>query len=49
MTTNLKCGENTNTPSDWQDVASNGNGLTTISFSLRESREGKNPKITFRK
>ena len=48
MTTNLKCGETTNMPTDWQDVASNGNGLTTISFSLSESLEGKNPKITFR-
>ena len=49
MTTSLRCGENTNLPSDWQDVVSNGNGITTISFALSESREGKNPKITFRK
>ena len=49
MTTNLKCGENTNLTTDWQDVASNGSGLTTISFYLRENREGKSPKITFRR
>lgn len=49
MTTGLKCGENTDLPSDWEDVASNGSGLTTISFYLSKSSEGKNPKITFRK
>jgi hypothetical protein len=49
MTTGLKCGENTNTPSDWSSVFSNGSGCTTIEFSLSESREGKYPKITFRK
>ena len=49
MTTGLKCGETNNFPSDWQDVASNGSGTTTISFSLSENMDGKNPKITFRK
>lgn len=49
MTTGLKCGESTNLPSDWGGVVSNGNGLTTIQFSLSANTEGKNPKIIFRK
>ena len=49
MVTHLKCGENNGTSTNWQDVFSNGNGLTTIVFHLSQNTEGKSPKITFRK
>jgi hypothetical protein len=47
MITLIKCGEETNLPSDWQDVSTNGN-MSTINFHLLEY-DGKKPKITFRK
>jgi hypothetical protein len=50
MTTNLKCGETSNMPSDWQDIATNNSMKTsTIEFSLSLDSEDKKPKITFRK
>ena len=47
MVTDLKCGENSDMPSDWSGVSSNGN-RTMISFHLK-NKEGMKPKITFRK
>ena len=43
----LEVGENTGLPSDYSGFASDGNGVTTLLFHLKE-RDGKNPKITFR-
>ena len=48
MTTNLRCGEETGLPSDWQSVYTMGN-TTRIDFNLTKNLEGKNPKIIFRK
>lgn len=49
MTTNLKCGENDDLPTDWEDVTTPKNGLSLIFFHLDHDMEGKNPKITYRK
>lgn len=48
MCTDLKCGEETNLPSDWSDVYSNGAGVTEVCFKLQKKDE-KYSKITYRK
>jgi hypothetical protein len=49
MTLDLRVGETTGKPSDYNGFAHDGNGWTTLQFSLSKNYEGKNPKITFRK
>jgi len=44
----LRVGDTTGLPSDWNDVASNGSGTTTLLFCINH-KDGKSPKITFRK
>jgi hypothetical protein len=48
MTIDLRVGDTTGMPTDWNGVSSNGT-QTTLQFGLSKNIEGKNPKITFRK
>ena len=48
MHINLRCGETTDKPSDWNDVLTTA-GYTTLRFHLSSGFGGTHPKITYRK